>query len=78
MVIATNPVNRAPVADAGVAQTVNEGVQVLLDGSGSSDPDGDPLDYSWSQVSGAAVNLVNAATATPGFLAPISTSLSTI
>jgi len=70
MVIATNPVNRAPVADAGVAQTVNEGVQVLLDGSGSSDPDGDPLDYSWSQVSGAAVNLVNAATATPGFAAP--------
>lgn len=38
----------APVADAGAAQTVNEGALVTLDGSGSSDLSGDPLTYAWS------------------------------
>jgi len=37
-----------PVADAGVDQTVITGVTVILDGSGSSDADGDLLDYNWS------------------------------
>jgi len=33
-------------------QTVAEGALVTLDGSGSSDPDGDTLLHSWSQTSG--------------------------
>ena len=40
--------NNAPVADAGVDQTVDVDTQVTLDGTGSSDEDNDGLNYSWS------------------------------
>lgn len=43
--------NRPPTADAGINQSVFTGAQVQLDGSGSSDPDGDNLSYSWSFTS---------------------------
>ncbi|MCL4303694.1 MAG: VCBS repeat-containing protein [Anaerolineae bacterium] len=63
--------NQAPVADAGNDQSVNTSSLVTLDGSISSDPDGDtPLTYAWSQIGGPAVSLSNAATASPGFFAP--------
>lgn len=39
--------NQMPVADANGPYTVNEGGMVMLDGSGSYDPDGDPLQYEW-------------------------------
>ena len=38
----------APIADAGPDQVGEQDVRVTLDGSGSYDPDGDELTYSWS------------------------------
>lgn len=64
------PSNQSPIADAGDAQTVNGGVRVILDGLGSSDPDGDDLTYEWTQVAGQTVTLAGSATAQPSFAAP--------
>ena len=64
--------NRQPVADAGTAQTVREGAAVQLDGSASSDPDGDQLSYNWTAPSG--ITLRNDNTVTPSFTAPDRTS----
>lgn len=41
--------NHPPVANAGTDQTVECPAQVTLDGSGSTDPDGDVLTYQWSE-----------------------------
>ena len=38
---------------------------VQLDGRGSSDPDGDPLSYAWSQTSGPSVTFSNSTSAVP-------------
>jgi len=50
--------NEPPVADAGPDQTVDattiDGANVILDGSGSSDPDDDSLIYNWSWDGGTA------------------------
>lgn len=51
-------VNQTPVSDAGDDQEVEEGLRVLLDGSGSSDDQGVST-YLWSQISGTAVTIFN-------------------
>ncbi len=62
-----NPLDNAPVADAGEDQEVDPTV-VTLDGSGSFDPNGDPLTYAWRQVEGTSVELSDDSLPTPGFL----------
>lgn len=68
-VVITVP-NRPPVANAGPDQNVPLRLAATLDGSGSSDPDGDPLTFAWSFVSvpaGSAAALTGADTAHPTF-----------
>ncbi len=62
--------NHAPNASAGSNQTVNSGAQVTLDGSGSSDPDGDSITYAWTQTAGSSVTLSSSSVAKPTFTAP--------
>jgi subtilisin len=59
--------NHAPVAEAGPDQSGFVNNRITLDGSGSSDQDGDVLTYSWSQSAGAAVSLEENTTAYPFF-----------
>ncbi len=68
--ITVNPVNHPPVADAGPDQAVDSGDTVTLDGSSSYDPDGDPIDLSWSQTAGPSVGLSDPLASNPTFLAP--------
>lgn len=62
------PVNPPPVADAGPDQTVMENTEVDLDGTGSYDPEGENITYTWSAP--AAITLSDIHSATPGFIAP--------
>jgi len=67
-------INNAPHAVAGASQTVNAGASVTLDGSASSDPEGDTLSYQWLQTSGTAVSIANAGSAIATFTAPSANS----
>ena len=64
--------NAAPVANAGPAQNVTTGTLVTLNGSASSDANGDPLTYAWTLTSkpvGSAAVLAGATSAAPTFTA---------
>jgi len=70
--VVVDTLNTAPVADAGADQEVEVGAVVQLDGSGSSDADGDPLDYFWSLVAtprDSAAVLSGATVESPTFIA---------
>lgn len=66
-------VNRPPhvvVTTADGRTEFDEGEQVTLDASGSSDPDGEELRFQWQQTAGPSVELQDATSAMPSFVAP--------
>jgi hypothetical protein len=68
--------NQPPVADAGADQTVSAGANcqalVALNGSGSSDPNGDTLTFTWTGAFGTATG------ATPTVTLPLGTHTITL
>ncbi|MFA6451531.1 MAG: ice-binding family protein, partial [bacterium] len=78
--IATNEhvdylINTAPVANAGPDQSLIQPCvpsAIALDGSASSDADGNPLTYAWSQTGGPAVVLSSSTVQVPTFT-PVAT-----
>lgn len=75
LVLRAEALNQAPLANAGKAQTVYLSSDVLLNGSESSDPDGQALTYYWSLLEAPSAELLestelkNATSARPNFKA---------
>jgi hypothetical protein len=65
------PVNTAPLPSATSSPNpAFEGTIVTLSAAGSTDPENDPLTFSWAQTGGTAVTLSDATAASPTFTAP--------
>lgn len=79
VIITVEPLNAAPVANAGPDLTAAAGDPVSIAGS-ATDSDGTISSYSWTQMPGsnANVTLNNANTATVSFTAPAVTATTTI
>jgi MYXO-CTERM domain-containing protein len=68
--VTVHNVDRAPVASLIAPLSASSDQIVTLNGSGSSDPDGDALTFLWTQTGGPGVVLENATSAKPTFVAP--------
>lgn len=69
--------NQAPIANAGVDQTVTSSTQTQLNGSSSSDPDGDVITYRWTQATSDSYHVtLNSTTSNqPLFISPVISEL---
>ncbi len=67
VVVTVKKFNIAPTADAGNGKLVDPAAQVVLDGSASTDPNGDKLSYHWTIPAG--ITVANADTAVISFVA---------
>lgn len=68
---AAEAANAAPQASAGADQTAAGGELVVLNGTASSDADGDPITFLWRQISGSPeVVLTDGFSSLPRFFAP--------
>jgi len=54
--------NLPPIADANGPYSGDEGTAIPIDGTGSNDPDGDPLTFAWSTTGGTISNPSDATT----------------
>jgi hypothetical protein len=63
--------NEPPIADAGTNKIVKAGSKVKLSGLKSRDAEGEALYYSWSQVRGNKIAMLDVDNAEASFLAPI-------
>jgi hypothetical protein len=66
----TAPAGALPIASAGTSFIVGAAKTGVLDGTGSIDPNGGTLTFSWAQTGGPAVVLSNPSIATPSFTGP--------
>jgi len=65
------PINTPPVANAGADQIVDDGLLVSLDSSATTDAQGNPLTFSWTQTAGPQVTLSDPTATNPSFFAPL-------
>ena len=74
VMITAQTANSAPTANAGIDQNITTTTVVTLDGSASSDADGDSLTYSWSLTStptGSTASITDQTLVTPTFTADL-------
>ncbi|WP_231882871.1 hypothetical protein, partial [Oleiphilus sp. HI0132] len=62
--------NQPPMADAGPDQQANGNDIVVVSGANSTDPEGSSLSYTWQQVSGPVVTVLDSEQAQASFIAP--------
>jgi hypothetical protein len=73
--VVINTYNAVPVADAGLDQNIIQiGTTVELDGTGSSDPEGDGITFLWAitqKPAGSSAELSDPCSPTPAFIADV-------